>query len=90
MIGYLVDVNLKHVRLPSNTHLFCYENNFYILLQDHRRVLHSNLVTNKKFKDVILDQRIGFRIGIYLLYTLLMNVCKFHKNRTSSLALPAV
>ena len=61
-----------------------------MLLQDHRRVLHSNLLTNIKFKDVILGQWICFKIGIYLLYTLLITVCKFHKNRTSGLALPAV
>ena len=63
---------------------------FYILLQDHRRVLHSNLLTNIKSKDVILSQRICFKIGRYLLYTLLNYVYKFHKNRTSGLALPAV
>ena len=31
--------------------------------------------------DVHLSQWICFKIGIYLLYTLLINVCKFHKNR---------
>ena len=39
--------------------------------------------------DVKLSQWICFKIGIYIPYTLLNNVCKFHKNRTSGLALPA-
>ena len=86
----MVDLYLKHVRLLSNPHLLLYENNFYTLLQDHRRVLHGNLLNNIKSKDVILSQRICFKIGIYLLYTPLIIVCKFHKNRTSGLALLAV
>ena len=30
------------------------------------------------------------QIGMYTLYTLLNNVCKFHKDQTSSLPIPAV
>ena len=43
---------------------------------------------NSYVLDVKLGSRICFKIGIYLLYTLLINVCKFHKNRTCGLALP--
>ena len=45
---------------------------------------------NSYILDVKLVSWICFKIGIYLLYTLLINVCKFHKNRTSGLALLAV
>ena len=38
------NLKLKQVRLPSNTYLFLYENNFYTLLQGPRRVLHSNFL----------------------------------------------
>ena len=40
--------------------------------------------------DINLGSRIYFKIGIHVPYTLLINVCKFHKDRTSGLALPAV
>ena len=61
---------------------------FYTLPQDHRRVLHSNFFIIIIILDVNLGERICFKMGIYILYTLLTNVCEFYKNRTSSLAIP--
>ena len=40
--------------------------------------------------DINLGSRICFKIGIYVLYTLLNNVCKFQKDWTSSSGQPAV
>ena len=73
MIGYLVKLNLKHVRLPSNTHLFFMKIIFVHSYKTIGEYYNSNLLKKNKFKDVILGQRICFKIGIYLLYTLLIN-----------------
>ena len=60
---------------------------FYTLPQDHRKVLHNNFFKIIIILDANLGEWICFKMGIYILYTLLTNVCEFYKNQTSSLAI---
>ena len=87
-ISYQIQhLKLKQVRLPSNTGLFFMK---IIFIHSHKTIgelLHSNFYKIIIILDINLSERICFKIGIYILYTLLTNVCKFHKGRTSSLAI---
>ena len=53
-----------------------------MLLQDHRRTLYSHI-----FKNLIgnLSEQTCFKFGIYTPYTLLSELCAFHKDQTSTL-----
>ena len=47
---------------------------FYTLLQDHRRVLHSNLLKNNKFKDVIWINGFASKL-VYIFYIPFLLLC---------------
>ena len=72
--------------------IFPYENDFYRLLQDHRRALYSYFFSSKikLVKNVKLYQQIYSKISVYTLYTLISQLCKFHKDQTRSFAVLAV
>ena len=74
---------------PSQLRYF--ENfNCMLLLIRHRRSLYSYFIEIITIFDVNSSQQICFKIVIYTLYNPLNNLCKFHKDQTSSLAVPAV
>ena len=52
--------------------------------------MYSHFIEISIILDVNLSQQICFQIGMYTQHTLLSNLCKFHKDRMSSLAIPAV
>ena len=84
LIEATLNLKLQQIHLPTNTYFFLYKNSFSTLLQDHRRVLCSNFMKILIILDVNLVSQICFKIGIYVLYTLLNNVYQFHEDWTNT------
>ena len=66
------------------------ENNVCRLSQDHRRALYGYFFKIHKILHINLGQQVCFKTSICNPYILLSQLCKFHKDWTSSLAIPTV